>query len=45
VLICALIGCWLWAIADGRDGSPYGQLMAVTGIAYIAGVALLRWRG
>jgi hypothetical protein len=45
VLICALIGCWLWAIADGQDGSPYGQLMAVTGIAYIAGVALLRWRG
>jgi hypothetical protein len=45
VLIFALIGCWLWAIADGGDGSPYRQLMAVTGIAYIVGVALMRWRG
>ena len=45
VLIAALIGCWLWDIAHNGDGSPYGQLMAVTGIAYIVGVALLRWRG
>ena len=45
MLIAALIGCWLWNIADGGDGSPYGQLMAITGVAYIAGVALLRWRG
>ena len=44
VLIAALIACWLWNIAHDGDGSPYGQLMAVTGIAYIAGVALLRWR-
>jgi hypothetical protein len=45
VLICVLIGCWLWSIGNGRDGSPYGQLMAVTGVAYIAGVALGRIRG
>ena len=45
VLIAALIACWLWNIAHGGDGSPYGQLMAITGVAYIAGVALLRWRG
>lgn len=45
VLIAALIGCWLWDIAHNGDGSPYGQLMAITGVAYIAGVALLRWRG
>ena len=45
VLIAALIACWLWDIAGGGDGSPYGQLMAITGVAYIAGVALLRWRG
>jgi hypothetical protein len=45
VLIAALIACWLWNIAHDGDGSPYGQLMAITGVAYIAGVALLRWRG
>jgi hypothetical protein len=45
VLIAALIACWLWNIAHDGDGSPYGQLMAITGVAYVAGVALLRWRG
>ena len=45
VLIAALIVCWLWNIAHDGDGSPYGQLMAITGFAYIAGIALLRWRG
>jgi hypothetical protein len=45
VLIATLIGCWLWSIAHDGDGSPFGQLMAVTGVAYIVGVALLRWRG
>jgi len=40
-----LIGCWLWNIGNGGDGSPYGQLMAVTGVAYIVGVAVLRRRG
>ena len=45
VTILAIIGAWLWEIAHGRDGSPYGQLAAVAGIAYIAAVALLRWRG
>jgi hypothetical protein len=45
VLIAALIACWLWNIAHDGDGSPYGQLMAITGVAYIAGVTLLRWRG
>ncbi len=44
VLILAVIGCWLYEIANGRDGSPYSQLGAVAGVAYIAAVALLRWR-
>jgi hypothetical protein len=44
VTILAIIGAWLVAIASGEDGSPYGQLGAVAGIAYIVGVALLRWR-
>jgi uncharacterized membrane protein len=45
VTILAIIGAWLWEIAHGRDGSPYGQLAAVSGVAYLAAVALLRRRG
>ena len=45
VTILVLIGAWLWELAHGDDGSPYGQLAAVGGVAYLAAVALLRWRG
>jgi hypothetical protein len=38
VVIAAIIAMWLWEIANGRDGSPYGQLGAVAGIAYILGL-------
>ena len=44
VVILALIGAWLYELADGRDGSPYGQLMAVGGVAYIAAIAYLHFR-
>ena len=42
--VLVVIGCWLWEIAHGRDGSPYGQLAAVGGITYLVAVAVLRWR-
>lgn len=45
VVIVAAMGAWLYELSDGRDGSPYGQLLAVGGIGYIAAVAFLRWRG
>jgi hypothetical protein len=45
VLILVVIGCWLVEIAKGHDGSPYGQLGAVAGLAYIVAVAILRTRG
>jgi hypothetical protein len=45
VLIVVVIGCWLVEIAKGHDGSPYGQLGAVAGLAYILAVAILRKRG
>ena len=45
VAISAIIAAWLWEIAHGEDGSPYGQLGAIAGVAYIVGVAFLRWRG
>jgi hypothetical protein len=44
VVILALIGAWLYELADGRDGDPYGRLLAVGGIAYIAAIAFLRRR-
>ena len=43
-MILVLTGCWLYALADGRDGSPYGQIMAAGGIAYLVAVAVLRAR-
>jgi hypothetical protein len=44
VLIAAVIAMWMWEIAHGRDGTPYGQLGAVAGLAYIAGVVVRRVR-
>ena len=44
VLVLAIIGAWLAEIAQGKDGSPYGQLGAVGGLAYVLAVAFLRWR-
>jgi drug/metabolite transporter (DMT)-like permease len=43
-LIGVLIGCWLYELARGHDGSPYGELLAVGGIAYIVAIGFLRWR-
>ena len=44
MVILVAIGAWLYELAGGGDGSPYGQLLAVGGIAYIAAVAFLRHR-
>lgn len=44
VTIVVILGAGLVEIAKGEDGNPYGQLAAVAGLAYIVGVALLRWR-
>lgn len=38
-----LVMC-LWEWAHGRSGTPYVQLGALTGLAYLAAVGLLRWR-
>jgi len=45
ILILVVIGCWLYEIAKGQDGSPYSQLGAIAGVAYIVAVAILRVRG
>ena len=45
VVLKIMIAVWLYEIAHGRDGSPYGQLLASSGVAYLVAVAWLRWRG
>jgi hypothetical protein len=44
VLITAVIGAFMYEIANGEDGSPYSALGAIAGVAYVIGVAILRWR-
>ena len=43
-MILAAAGAWLYEIADGQDGSPYGQLLVIGGLAYIAALVVLRRR-
>jgi hypothetical protein len=39
-----ILAMCVWEWAHGRDGTPYVQLGALTGLAYIASVGFLRWR-
>ncbi len=44
ILIGVVIVMCFWEWAHGRDGSPYAQLGAIAGLAYLASLGLLRWR-
>ena len=44
IVLTVIIGAFMWEIANGDDGTPYSQLGALGGVAYIAAVAFLRWR-
>ena len=44
VLISAVIAMCFWEWAHGRDGTPYAQLGAITGISYVVILAVLRVR-
>src|SRR5215472_7237689 len=44
-LILTVIVAWLVEIARGHSGQPYDWLAAIGGLAYVAAVALFRWRG
>ena len=44
IVLLALTGAWLWELAHGDDGAPYGRFLAVGGLSYIAAVAFLRGR-
>ena len=39
-----IIGLCLWEWAHGRSGTPYVQLGSISGVAYVAALALLRVR-
>lgn len=44
VTIGLIIGMCLWERAHARSGMPYVQLGAISGVAYIVAVGVLRWR-
>lgn len=44
VMVVAVLGGWLWELARGGDGSPYGQLGALGGVAYVIAIVVLRAR-
>jgi hypothetical protein len=44
VVITAIIGACAWEWAHGRDGTPFVQLGAIAGLAYIVGLLVLRAR-
>ena len=44
ILIGTLLVLWAIEVARGGDGNPYGLLSALAGIAYLVGLAFMRWR-
>jgi hypothetical protein len=44
IVLLAVIGGFTYEIAQGHDGSPYGWIAAVGGIAYLVAVVVLRPR-
>jgi hypothetical protein len=44
VLIGIVIGMWMYEIASGRDGSPYVELGAISGLVYLLAIGVLRVR-
>jgi len=44
VVIAVILGMCAWEWGHGRDGSPFVQLGAIAGVAYILAFAFLRWR-
>jgi hypothetical protein len=44
-VIIAIIAAFVFELARGHDGSPYGWLGAVAGLSYLVAVIVLRIRG
>ena len=43
-MIGIVIGMWMYEIASGRDGSPYVELGAISGLVYLLAIGVLRVR-
>jgi hypothetical protein len=43
-VLTALIGVWLYELAQGEDGNPYGQILALAGVTYVLAVLVIRHR-
>ena len=43
-LVSLVIAMAMWEWAHGRDGTPYSQLGAISGVVYLVAVAALRLR-
>jgi hypothetical protein len=43
-LLALVLGMCLWEWGNGRSGTPYAQLAAISGVAYLLALGLLRWR-
>jgi len=44
VILVAILAMCAWEWGHGRDGSPYVQLAAIAGVAYLVALGFLRWR-
>ena len=44
VVILAILAMCVWEWSHGRDGSPFVQLGAIAGVAYLVSLGFLRWR-
>jgi hypothetical protein len=44
VLIGIVIGMFMYEIANGRDGNPYGLLGAIAGLVYLVAAGVMRVR-
>ena len=44
VVILIVIGAWVYELANGRDGSPYSELIGAGSIAFFAAALWLRFR-
>jgi hypothetical protein len=43
-IVVAIVG-FLWSIAQGQSGNDFAAVAAAAGIAYLAALLWLRWRG
>lgn len=44
VTLSILVGGFFYELARGHDGSPYGLILGVAGVTYLAALLWLRWR-